>query len=280
LVIGGVVAGRYGWRAAFFVAGVPGVALALLTALTLKEPHRHSISPADNNTRAALREIFSKPTFILMMIGGALVSFINYGQGAFFPSFFLRNHAGDLARMAGLLNHLLGTHLTPLAALGTVYGLCTGISGIASVLLGGYLTDRFARRDMRAYITIQVITGSLRIPCLFVAMFAGDALLALAAITTRSFMQGLGGAAAYAAIPGLVRPAYRSTAIAIWSLALNAIGLGLGPLCVGVLSDSFAPSYGAAVGLKWALLCSEVVLAVAMAVVWAARRSFVHDTVS
>ena len=280
LLIGGLVADRFGWRVAFFTAGVPGIFLAVIAALTLREPPTSLSAESRGDTRSALREMFSKRSFVCLLVGGSLVTFINYGQGAFFPSFFMRSHQQDLLDLAARFNMNVGTHLGAIGVLGVLFGLLTGIAGIISTLAGGRLADHFGAKDLRGYVTVQVLFGSARIPCLLAAMFAPTALLALGALTLQAVASGLAAAAAYAAIPGLVMPRNRATAISIWLFGLNVVGLGLGPLSIGVISDMFALSIGPADGLRWSLICSEIVLAIAMVVLFQARRSFVQDTVS
>jgi MFS family permease len=278
LALGGLVLDRYGWRTAFIWAGAPGLALSVLCALTLKEPRRQSEAERAPALGPALREIFSKRAFILMTLGGSLVSFVNYAQGAFLPSYFFRNHGPELQVLA----HGLGEGLGPAAFLGPAMGLVSGTAGIIGTLTGGWLTDWAARRNPGAYVGVQVIALALRLPLFALAMAAPSVPLTLAALGAQSICTGVAGAPAYAAIQGLVQPRVRVTAAAIFLLGLNLIGLGLGPVAAGALSDLFA-SHGAGAGpaLRWALLgVTEVVLVAAMLLIGASGRTFVRDTVS
>jgi len=287
LSLGGLVLDRYGWRVAFIVAGAPGLLLSLIVALTLREPHVTADGQRADPASApalgpALKEIFSKRSFILMTLGGAMVSFANYASSAWTPSFFFRNHAGEIAAMAQASSHAMGVHLGPAGFLGPLLGVSAGVAGVVGTLAGGWLTDHYARRNINAYITIQVIFTVLRMPLLALAMIAPGAGLSVAALFVQALFTGLAGAPAYASIQGLVQPRLRATAAAIFLLGLNLIGLGLGPVTVGALNDVLvARGFGEGPGLKWALLVvGEIVLVVGASFIATARRTFAADTVS
>ena len=282
LAIGGLVLDRYGWRAAFVIAGAPGLLVALVTAFTLKEPRRAApATPQAPPLGDAYREILSKRSFILLTLGGCLVTFVNYGQSAFLPSFFFREHADGLARLASAATAMMGVKLGPAGVLGLGLGIVTGLAGIGGTLFGGWLTDRAASRDLSAYVTIQVAFCLVRVPLTWMALLAPDAMIAILMLGAQAICAGVAGAPAYAAIQGLVGARVRATATATFLLALNLVGLGLGPLCVGTMSDTFsAHGLGAGPGLRAALVASQLVLLVASGVILAARRRFTAETVS
>lgn len=281
LALGGLVLDRFGWRTAFIVTGLPGVAIALLTAVTLKEPRNIAPVPAPIPApplREALAEIFSKRSFVLMTLGGSMVSFTNYAQGAWLPSYFFRNHSAELATLA----HGIGPHLGPAGFLGPTLGLVSGLGGIVGTLGGGWLTDWAAKRSYGAYVTVQVVFAGLRLPLFALAMLAPTVPLVLLALGAQSLCTGMAGAPAYAAIQGLVQPRVRATAAAIFMLGLNLIGLGFGPVTAGALSDLFvAQGQTDGVALKWAMLIvTEVALIIGIALIASSRRSLDADTVS
>jgi len=284
LAIGGVVLDRFGWRSAFIVAGAPGLVVALIALMTLKEPRR--ITPAvvadAPPIREALREILSKRTFVLMTLGGSMVTFANYAQSAWLPAFFFRAHGPELAQLAHGVSAATGWRLGAAGFYGPAWGLISGVAGIVGTLGGGWITDRAAGRDMRAYVTVQVVATVVRLPLFLAAMLSPSVPLAMALLGCQSLCAGVAGAPAYAAIQGLVRPRVRATAAAIFMLGLNLIGLGFGPMVVGAVSDGLAAhGYSSAEALRWALLgMSELVLVLATVIIAASRRSFVADTVS
>jgi MFS family permease len=278
---------RYGWRVAFIVAGAPGLIVAVLAALTLKDPASIARGRSADASGApplgkALREIFSKRSFVLLTLGGSLVSFVNYANSAWIPSFFFRNHAPELAALAHAVGGATGWRLGLAGFLGPTLGLTYGVAGVIGTLAGGWLTDWKAKSDFGAYITVQVVFTLLRMPLMLLAMLAPGALTAMAALAAQALCTGVAGAPAYAAIQGLVAPRVRATAVAIFLLALNLVGLGAGPVSVGALNDLLAArGFGQGPGLTWSLLIvGEAVLVIAAALIAAARRSFEDDTVS
>jgi MFS family permease len=288
LALGGLVLDQYGWRTAFIVAGAPGLLIAAIAALTLKEPRK---SPGALPRAAAadapawpeaLREILSKRSFILMTLGGALVSFANYAQGAWLPAFFFRTHGAQLADVAHHLSAATGWRLGAAGVFGPTWGVISGVAGIVGTLTGGWLTDRAARRDYGAYVTVQVVFTLLRLPLFLAAMLAPGVGWALALLGCQSLCTGMAGAPAYASIQGLVQPRVRATASAIFMLGLNLIGLGLGPVTVGAVSDLLhSHGFGGPDGLRWAMLgICEAVLVGATFLIAASGRSFRTDTVS
>ena len=281
LLLGGLAADAYGWRAAFFIAGAPGLLLAALAAITLREPPqpKHVLESATH--RGAITEMFSNRSFVLVLIGGSFVSFLNYGQGTFFPSFLLRDHGLALDGLARSFALSTGIHMGRIGFLGTTLGIISGSAGIAGNLAGGFLTDRLARTDIRAYVDVQAIAIVLRVPAFILAMLAPNVSTVLALLGVQLFFSGMAGAPSYASIQTLVRPANRSTAAAVFLFGLNAFGLGFGPLLVGLLSDSLATGgFGSAEGLRWALLFSQSLMLVPIACFFLARRTFHIDAMS
>jgi MFS family permease len=288
LALGGLVLDRFGWRVAFLFAGAPGLLIAALTAVTLKEPRKAFGASAADLARdapplgAALAEIFSKRAFVLTCLGAMLVAFVNYAQSAWLPSFFFRNHAADLSGLAKGFSVASGWRLGPAGFLGPAMGLVSGVAGIVGTLGGGWITDRAAKRDVRAYVTVQVVFTTVRLPLFLLAMIAPTVPLALLALGCQSLCTGIAGAPAYASIQGMVQPRVRATASAIFLLGMNLVGLGLGPVSMGALSDYLAAhGHGAGGGLRLALLViSEVILLAAVGLISASRRTFHTDTVS
>jgi MFS family permease len=287
LAFGGIVLDRYGWRVAFVVAGAPGLVVAAVAALTLREPKTTADGqPAAARTAPdfwpAVREILSKRSFVLLTLGGALVSFVNYANSAWIPSFFFRNHAAEIAVLAHATSASFGVRLGPAGFLGPVLGLASGVAGVIGTLAGGWLTDWQARRSLSAYIWVQVVFTVLRLPFQALAMTAPSVAVAVGALFAQAICIGVAGAPAYASIQGLVQPRVRATAAAIFLLGLNLIGLGAGPVLVGAATDILAShGLGEGEGLRWSMLVAgEVVLVAAAVLIAAAGRTFKRDTVS
>jgi len=283
LALGGLIAQEYGWRAAFIAAGVPGLLLAVLMAFTLRDPLRAS-TQSDHPApplREALREIFSKRAFLLITAAGCLISFVNYGQAAFVASFFLRSHADGLAYHTIEIDRMLGLTLDAIGFLGLALGLAKGLSGIVGTLIGGHATDFAVRSSYAALAIIPAAVALLRIPLVIGALLVADSALALLLLTVHWFIMGCGAPAAYSSIHGLVQPRIRATAVAIFMFVLNLVGLGLGPLCFGLLSDALSASgLGPADGLRWSLILMSMLLLVAAMLSWSARKALMAESVS
>ncbi len=281
MALGGLVADAHGWRVAFFVAGAPGLLLALIAAFTLKEP-RKLIAAHQAKTAAeapsfgeAMKELGTKKSFWLIAFAGSLTAFIGYGHLAFYGSFFFRNHGAELAQLAQAAGGL-----GPAGFLGTALGLIIGVFGAVGTFLGGQIADRAAKKDIRAYVSVPAIAGLASFPFFIAAMLTGSLTLSLGLLALPVLLGSLWYGPVFAAVQSLVRPQTRATAAAVLLFVVNLVGLGLGPLFVGILSTSFTGSMGEAEGVRWALLVSSVVGLIAALLFWLARRTIREEIVS
>lgn len=282
MMIGGLVADVYGWRAAFLVVGAPGLLLALVAFGTLREPRRAlaalrtAQAAAAPGFRDALKEIASKRAYRLIVAGVTVKAFISYGSLAFMASFFFRNHAEALAQGAA------GFGLKSAGLLGVALGVTTGVTAVAGTLLGGRLADHFGRRDLRAYAVIPAVGALLGLPFTLAVLTADSLIVAFALLTVPSLLNALWLGPSYAAVQSLVRPNTRATATAILLFVANLVGLGLGPLAVGVISDliSGAAGLGEAEGLRWSLIGFAMLALPCAALFWMARRTMREEIVS
>jgi len=227
---GGWIAENFGWRNAFFVIGIPGILYALAVLWIVKEPQRGRFDPAGAPPQSSLSETLAglrrRPTFWYLSVGCAFTAFISYGNGNFMPSFLMRNHGMSLAEV------------------GAILGLISGLSGATGTFLGGFLADRLATRDIRWYIWIPIFGGlSAMIPAYY-TLFGDNTTLIVAAMIPSQILSALYLGPCIATCHNLVSPGMRAMASAILFFVLNLIGLGLGPLTVGILSDLFAQPFG------------------------------------
>lgn len=284
MAVGGLVADSFGWRASFALVGVPGVLLGILAYFTLPEP-RLSPGVALTNGDAptfteALAEIAKKPTYLWFTVAMASMSFATYGHLAFQSSYFLRNHADGLNAMAVQLANVTGINLGATGFLGVTLGLAIGLFGGAGTWLGGRLTDHAARKDVRAYATIPAISALCLPFSILVTYISSNTILVLSLIGLPMLLQSLYYGPLFATIQGLVRPRTRATASAILLFFANLVGLGLGPLCVGVISDLLSPSLGSGDAIRWALIIASFAYFLAMGAFVAARKTIKQDLVS
>ncbi|MFZ5618426.1 MAG: spinster family MFS transporter [Pseudomonadota bacterium] len=254
---GGWVLENLGWRNAFFVVGVPGVILAIVLKLTVKEPIRGAQDGgvAEATFAEGFAALMKIPSYWGIAAGTALASFTGYGIGLWVVDFYRRTY--DLSY----------TEITvPLGILnGVVYGVGTWA--------GGFLTDRFGRKDKGAYAWIPGLAMLATIPAGGLSIWAGSPFWAF--FWSAPFLLGLGMylGPSFATIQTLAPVTLRAFAIAFLFLILNLFALGFAPLWVGFASDTFAAAHGEANGLRLALTTlGASSLIAALAFFWTARK--------
>ncbi len=252
-LLGGVIAQVFGWRTAFLVVGVPGIAIALIVKFTLREPPRglSEAKPAHTeemppSSWLVLKKLFSKPSFRHIAMASALHTLAIYGISNFFPSFLSRSH-GMTVGEAGVV-------------LAIIY-LTAGASG---AYLAGALCDRFAERknDPRYYLWIPGACLLLTFP-LGQFVYILENKFALFGVYMPYVALGAGYLApSIAATFLLIGNRERALASALLLLILNMIGLGLGPTLSGFFSDllkhqfieqGLDAKFAEAEGLRWTL---------------------------
>jgi MFS family permease len=279
MAVGGIVADAYGWRVAFFVCGLPGLAVALLAALTLVETRpkeaRKKASLSFDDFKVVFAVLSAKRTFWLVAFAASIKAFIGYGQALFIASFFLRNHPEQIAQLAA------SQDLGPVGFTGTTLGLVGGIAGAVGALLGGVIADRFGARDLRAYVSVPAIAALVTIPIFVFAITTDNAIVGFAVLGFNAILGSLWYGPVYATAQSIVPPHMRATAAAILLFVINLIGLGLGPLAIGALSDVFAKvwEFGSAEGVRWALIISILPNVIAFWLFWRARHTIRDEIV-
>ncbi|SKB36078.1 spinster family MFS transporter [Sphingopyxis flava] len=232
LILGGVVNDLYGWRIALMLVGAPGLLLALIVLIFMREPRHHRIAqtvkaaPAQLPVGAALREIFSSRAFVFILIAASATAFLSYGKALWTISFFIRSH-GLSTTEAGL-------------SMAVVLGLAAALG----TWLGGKAADVFGRRDKRHILTLPAYGMAIVAPLLFLGYVMEDWRVAMALLIIPSIINAAYYGPAYACVQGLVRPQARAVAASIMLFGQNLIGLGFGPFLFGVFSDALAPTYG------------------------------------
>jgi MFS family permease len=231
LLIGGLVSQRYGWRAAFLAAGLPGIVLATVAYLTVDEPARADggRAPSESPVRTPLataRAMWAEPALRHLLAGAALAGAIALGLLNWLPTFLARSHA--------------------LAAgpSGMALALIVGLGGGFGTWAGGWLADRLRHRDRRWPLWIPALALAGSAPLWLAAYLAPTTGLALALIVLPGSLIGVHIGPSFAVVQELVDPRHRALGAA-WFLCVANLVAGLGPLAVGMLSDLLAPTAGA-----------------------------------
>jgi len=261
---GGCLNEFFGWRVAFFVVGIPGIALALLVRFTMAEPLRgvHEASAAGGGSvpfRVVLDVLWTRRTFRHMALGAGLNAFCGYAIANWTASFMIRSYA------------------MPTGELGTWLAAIIGIGGAIGVFGGGFLADRLSTRDARWYTWLPSIAGFVAVPFM-AAVYLVDGpykALLMSIVPGLLFQIYLGNT--IATTHAIVGPRMRATASAVLFLIVNIIGLGGGPWFTGFLSDMLAPSLGGE-SLRYAMLYAlPPVMAWSALHFWLAGRSLRAD---
>jgi MFS family permease len=261
-VVGAQVAVAYGWRAAFIVMGVPGLLLALIAWFGLSEPRRLPGRMPSLGEQESIGTTFyalaAKRSFVLLTVAMVTYFLMAYGALYFVPAHLIRVLGQDLA------------------AVGAVYGTVNAVGAVLGTVAGGFLTDRLAKAGRSWLVRVPAI-GLIAACPLYVAAFLTDS------VTLFYALSFLGGLALHASIPAMFTIVHvvcgskrRAMAVALIFFFANLIGLGLGPVIAGLLSDSFTAAYGP-VGLRYALAIAMLMLIPASFSLWRILRYIEKD---
>ncbi len=251
---GGYLAAYFGWQSAFLALGLPGLALAILVKLTIKEPPRTTEAHEAPSFGAGLKALAGKASFWHVALGSAAASFTGYGVGQFTNSFFIRSHADELEALSPLAGFLLlgdPTAATPVIFRASlVTGLLIGLCGGFGAAVSGFISDRISHRHPNALVWLPALAFILTAPLNIVGYMTQSLPLAVFLLGAALLFQYFYLGSMYAVAQGVVHPRMRATAVAILLFVVNLIGYGLGPPVVGALSDFLANSQLIPVGLS------------------------------
>lgn len=234
--LGGYLADTIGWRNAFMIVGLPGVALALVVLLVLRDRERPVRQMAGNGASmgTAIRSLFKSRGYVLLLFATSSASFLSYGKTTWITIYFQRTHGLSASQT------------------GWWYGVWGGVAAIFGTWLGGWIADRYGARDRRHVMSAPTLGFVLAAPIAFAAFMVDDWRVALGLLMIQNTMFALYYGPAYSCAQGLVPLQLRATASAMLLFFQNLIGLGLGPLFFGLLSDWFKPVAGED-SVRWVL---------------------------
>lgn len=243
------------WRAAFFVMGVAGIVLAPILFWFVRDPPRKTSSTAGV---APILPVFAllarKPTFWLMAFAASCSSLCGYGLALWTPSVLMRSYGLDLVDTAHFFASLLL------------------IGGTTGVLLGGVLADRLGTGDRRWYAWLPAIAWLITAPMFAIGLSVSSLVVAWPLLLVPNALNILWLGPVTTAVQHLVPRHMRATASASFLLINNLIGIGIGPLLFGRISDALKASYGVE-SLRYAAIgCTTFYLVAGALMLIAARR--------
>jgi MFS family permease len=279
-VAGGYLAQAHGWRIAFVAVGAPGLVLALVVMLTLREPVRQQSRVQIPSFADVLRHLGTSPAFLLLTAGSALVSMVGYALSLFLVPLLVRRYGLELKVAGGVF--------------ALTYSLATAIGMVS----GGLIADRLGRRSVRWFGWGSAIALCVALPLIIAAVLQDDwhrlmGLLFVASMCLYAFLPAI-----MTVTQRLVPPDMRASAAALHAFGQTVIGLGLGSVVVGASSDAltrhaFGPGYdelcanvklltgrcaeASATGLQQAILAISAVLVLAIFCYWRAATALPRE---
>ena len=227
---GGFIAEAYNWRIALVSVGVPGLLLAVVMARSLREPGRGTYEietpPPPPPIRTTAATMWTNPAMRHLIAGGIAVGLMGYGFTQWLPTFFMRTH--DLSQ----------------SQTGMLMAGVFGISGAIGALAAGKWFDRLSTRGFQHGMRMLAIVPFFTGPFFIMGLLADDLTTAILLFIIPGFAGNYAIGPTIAMVQTLSPVHMRAVSSAIKMLCLNLIGMGLGPLLVGVLSDLLTPEHG------------------------------------
>ena len=224
--VGGWINELYGWRSAFMAVGMPGLIIAAIVRITLKEPIRGASEGRATESQVEAPSVKSSamtfmrtPALRHIALGAALNSFVGYGAITWLPTFLDRSYA--------MSSSDIGTYLS----------LIIGVGGGLGTFLGGYLADILSKRDVRWNLWLPAVAILAALPFTFGVYLSDTASATLLYFIIPAMVGTIYLGPCLAMVQALVPLRMRTVASAILLFVVNIIGMGLGPQVVGIISD-------------------------------------------
>lgn len=223
-ILGGLVDQHFGWRAAFWIAGAPGLLLALMVLL-VKDPPRGMHDPTATGATApvhwtdAYRDLFRNRPFILAALGYGAYTFALGGLGFWMPAF--------LERVRGMPRHEATV----------TFGVIALVTGFVGTFAGGWLGDFFLTRSKQSYLWVSGVATLLAAPATFIAVSNPNRAAYLPAIAIAEVLIFMCTGPVNSAIINVVKPGERATAVGLSVLVMHVVGDIPSPPLIGLVSD-------------------------------------------
>jgi predicted MFS family arabinose efflux permease len=231
LSAGGWFNQHYGWRVALWAVAAPGVLVAIALKLTASDPTRGQSDALKTveepkNTSVALRQLIHNGAYMILLYAIICAAFVNYSFSAWVPA------------VLGRIHHL------DAGSIGLAAGFFRGLLGLGGALLGGFAAHYFAKGRLRIMGVIAAISSLLIVPSMLVFLFAKSQPLSLIGLGIGSLLIPVCQAPGLTMVQTVVAPGNRSFAMTLILSCATLIGLGLGPLVTGMISDAATARHG------------------------------------
>lgn len=230
----------YGWRLTFIILGLPGVVLGLVVMITINEPRKKTIvkdlcSVSPPSVRLVASTLWRTKSLRNLLMVFTIGTFFSFGILQWQPAYLIRT---------------FGTSTTEL---GFYLALIWGVGGSAGTYLGGWLATRFAAgRERFQLLCVAAVTAFSS--AVSVGIYLVEELsIALLLLLLNAVLWSVFIGPFFATLQSLVGDQMRATSLALIYLIANLLGMGFGPLAIGMLSDLFSANY-ADDSLRYALM--------------------------
>ncbi len=235
------------WRLILIVVGIPGILLAAVLKLTVKDPPRGQFDKTPNSTSVpflpALKQLLSIKSYWAMCFGIAFASFTGYALSAFLVTYVLRAFPG-----------------VPVPSLLIALGVINGTTYAGGVFVGGIFAERWAKKTVAGYAFGPALGVAIAALALIAALVTRNYTLYLILIAIYLFFAGFYLGPSLSVAQNLAPTSVRATSSAIFFFVLNMIALGGGPTIAGMISTHYAEEYGVDGGLRIALFAMVIPL--------------------
>lgn len=247
-LIGGVVAAKFGWRSAFLIAGLPGLLLGIVMLFTLREPDNPAAlvnsdvgdgKPTMPSYYDVIRTLFNEPSTRHVIIGAALVSMVGYGSLTWLATFLTRIHSMELPQI------------------GLYLAFVVGVLGAIGTWAGGWFADRIGKNNPDWRLKFVAVTILAAKPLAIVFYLSNDLIFALVFLIVPAALGAMFTGPSFSHVYSSIEPAKRPMATAVLMFILNFVGLGIGPILVGFISDVLSATQGAD-SLRYALVAIQL----------------------
>jgi len=225
-VLGGLADHHFGWRAAFWIAGFPGILLALLVLLVRDPPRGQNDAATAKDAPRGYKHLFANRPFILAVLGYAAYTFALGGLGYWMPAF--------LERARGM----------PRAEATVTFGAIVIVTGFVGTFLGGFLGDWLLPRTKQSYLWVSGVATLFAAPLTLVGLMATDKPVYLSAIIAAEVLIFMCTGPVNSAILNAVSPMERATAVGLSVFVMHFLGDIPSPPIIGTLSDRYSLEKG------------------------------------